>query len=86
VLKFVFSHSKLRKKTFAEIFKIQGSQGPPCPPFDAHGLDGSDSEIKGNFFRMSCMQETFTLDRTESGTEIFIVFHKHIKPYWFVMQ
>jgi len=66
------------------LLKFSKSKGAkaPLPPFDAHGLDdGFDSEIKGNFFRMSCIQETFTLDRTESGTEIFIVFHKHIKPY-----
>jgi len=37
VVKFVFSHSKLRKQPFfAEIFKIQGGQAPPAPRSDAH--------------------------------------------------
>ena len=31
VVKFVFSHSKLRKKLFSENFKIQGGQDLPAP-------------------------------------------------------
>jgi len=41
VVKFVFSHSKLRKHSFfAMNFKTQGEQRPPAPlapPSDAHG-------------------------------------------------
>ena len=31
VVKFIFSHSKLRKQPFLTFFKIQGGQDPPCP-------------------------------------------------------
>ena len=42
VVKFVLYPSKLKKIFFANNFKIQGGQGPLCPPFHPH--DGSLSD------------------------------------------
>jgi len=42
VVKFDFSHSKLRKQSFyAENFKIQGGQVPPALPSDDHGRENN---------------------------------------------
>jgi len=44
MVKFVFSHSKLKKQPFFDAsFKIQWNQGPPCPPSDAHACDSYTS-------------------------------------------
>ena len=44
MVKFVFSHSKLRKQPFlAEIFKIQGGKIPHCPFLPTPMLTGSNT-------------------------------------------
>jgi len=43
VVKFLFSHSKLKKTLFTENFKIQGGKLPHASPCDAHGHSADPS-------------------------------------------
>ena len=47
VVKFAFSHSKLKKTFFAENFKIQGGPGPLSPPFRRQWQHWMDQNVNG---------------------------------------